>query len=678
MLWFLPIMVLPLLSAPASAQRARAPLVVSGLGNATAKLDGTWQFHLGDDTAWAAPGLDDSAWEGIAADKSWGRQGHAGYTGYAWYRRHIEFAPVAGAKPELALFMPQIDDAYEVYWNGARVGSVGNGPPNPVWYFFKMPHTFGLGTERQGVLAVRVWKAPYNSFDNGQLGGFVSAPMAGSPEAVGGLYAAYSYNWLRNHQYTFGLNFLYALIALLGFLAWMRDRGQKVILWVTLFAASPVLGFVLVGLRVPFSNNFALGMLQPVFSLQDISLWFLLLYLLKLEGNPRLWRWTRILAVISIVATTLDGSLSFFDWSGSYSHFFQLSDAGLTAIFTLVEAFPLVLIPFAFGKRLDVERWLVAGFAFLTAMIQAVRIASQQGSRYTHWTIADKISAPLFTVRGNPFSLQTITSTLLIVSIVYAVYRYSVEQGQRQGALEQEFKSAQELQRVLIPETLPSLPGFSVTSAYIPAQEVGGDFFQVIERPDGSALIVIGDVSGKGLKAAMAVALIVGAVRTLAESFDAPAAILARLNRRLNGRLQHGFATCLVLRLSPEGECVMATAAHPPPFLNEFELSLPGALPLGLVPDVAFEEVTIQLNVGDRLMLYTDGLLEARNALGDLYSFDRLQQLVATQPDAQQAGEAAVAFGQEDDITVLTIARLAIGAESTTSLVAPRLVPASA
>ena len=156
-----------------------------------------------------------------------------------------------------------------------------------------------------------------------------------------------------------------------------------------------------------------------------------------------------------------------------------------------------------------------------------------------------------------------------------------IENRRQQSALEQEFKNARELQQVLVPEALPSLPGFAMTSAYRPAQEVGGDFFQIIPLDGGSTLIVLGDVSGKGLKAAMAVSLIVGAARMVADFSKSPAEILSGLNRRLYGRLQGGFATCIALRLDPDGNCAIASAGHPAPFLNQEELNLPGALPLG-------------------------------------------------------------------------------------------------
>jgi serine phosphatase RsbU (regulator of sigma subunit) len=162
---------------------------------------------------------------------------------------------------------------------------------------------------------------------------------------------------------------------------------------------------------------------------------------------------------------------------------------------------------------------------------------------------------PLFSVAGVPFTPQAILSTILVLAIAYAVY---LEQRERRIALQQEYKSAQELQRVLIPESLPSLEGYAVTSAYQPAQQVGGDFFQLIEqegRQEGSsAVLMLGDVSGKGLKAAMTVSLIVGTVRTLVDVTNDPAEILAGLNRRLHGRLNNGFATCLVLRFDSEGD----------------------------------------------------------------------------------------------------------------------------
>jgi phosphoserine phosphatase RsbU/P len=221
-----------------------------------------------------------------------------------------------------------------------------------------------------------------------------------------------------------------------------------------------------------------------------------------------------------------------------------------------------------------------------------------------------------------------------------------------------ELEAARAMQQILIPEPIDEVPGFRVESTYKPAGEVGGDFFQIIPSPGNhSTLVVLGDVSGKGLKAAMTVSLTVGMIRALANTISKPAELLTELNQRLHGRLQGGFVTCMVMRLDAGGNCLISSAGHPAPFLNHREIELAGSLPLALATTAIYCETSIQLRPGDRFVLYTDGLVEARNRAGELFSFDRLQALLATGADAGQATEAALRFGQDDDITVLAFTR---------------------
>jgi len=674
---------------PDSTETSAPTLVIEGLGKGAVPLNGLWQFHLGDDLSWSMPGVDDSlsnGWEQIKAEQPWGLQGHGSYTGYAWYRRRIRLSPAPGATQDFALFIRRLDDAYEIYWNGQLIGRNGKMPPHPLWYFYQPPQTYGLGPVREGVLAVRVWKSPLQSFDTGEAGGFTEAPIIGGSRAIAYIKDSVDYQWLRQRQWTFFQDILYGLVMILSMLAWLRDRTQRVLFWMAGFALGPLLNLFLLNLYLGLPDTWSLGLAQPVFGITDISLWFLLFWLLQLNENRTLGRIVRICAVIDITATVCDGLLSIFNWSSSWATQIQIADGLLTASFTVLESLPLFLVAYALRrqKKLDPARWLVAGCAFATEMISVVRIASTQGSRYTHWTLAQKISTPLFVINGNPIRLNTIASSLLLISIIYAVYRFLQENSRRQSALEQEFKNARELQQVLVPETLPALPGFAITSAYRPAQEVGGDFFQIIPLENGagdphgkgSTLVILGDVSGKGLKAAMAVSLIVGATRTIVDYTSSPAEILSGLNRRLFGRMQGGFATAIALRLSPDGRCVLATAGHPAPFFNQRELDLPGALPLGLTADAVYEETVVKLGVGDHFALYTDGLLEARSRTGELYGFDRLETLFGTHPNAAQATEAAVNFGQDDDITVVTLTRLATGQESTAVYTIPTLTRA--
>jgi hypothetical protein len=655
-------------------------LVVQGVGKAMVALGGQWEFKTGDDMAWASPAFDDAGWERIGVDRHWGVQGHFAYTGFAWYRRHIDFVPVPGGATQMSLFMPLLGDAYEVYWNGALIGRYGSLPPHPLVYYQRGSQIFGLGTPGSGVLSIRVWTRPLSPNATGEGGGLLSPPLAGSTEAIADHKGAANFNLLREYQFDLDLGLLEEAIALLGLLVWLRDRRRRLILWMVFYLIPLPIEAYLQVLRLPIPVN-AVDFLEGAANvLGVISVWFILLYLFRLEDVSVLFRWIRNAALVWTLCLSL--------WGIGLS-LFATHVLALQVLWTLAEVAYVALNSFALGaivlkaaKRRRVADWTpLAVVRVAGTLFYIVANAAALGLRYTHWKLADTMFATLFTIRGNAFTANEIFDTLFLVAIIYGVYHYSVEQSARQGALEQEFKSAQELQRILIPETLPPLAGYAVTSAYIPAQQVGGDFFQLIALGDGAdansaTLLVLGDVSGKGLKAAMTVSLIVGAVRTLVEASSDPAVILNGLNRRLEGRLRNGFVTCLVLRLEADGTCAIANAGHLSPFLNERELELPPELPLGIVRDVAYETTTVQLGIGDRLTLYTDGLLEARNHSGELYGFDRVSALIATRPDAHAASEVAVAFGQDDDITVLTVMRLAMGVESTTRLVAPELVSA--
>ncbi len=211
---------------PSSSSATSQTLMLDDLGKGAAPIDGPWQFHLGDDPAWANPVFDNSKWEQLTADKSWGAQTHPAYTGFAWYRRSIRITPASGASPDIALLIPAIDDAYQLYWNGVEVGHLGSMPPHTLLYEGVPPQTFGLGPVRSGVLAIRVWKNALASNDPDNLGGFEHLPQAGSPAAIAAIKGNTDFHWLRSQQFTFGLTSLYALVSLLSLIGWLRDRNQ--------------------------------------------------------------------------------------------------------------------------------------------------------------------------------------------------------------------------------------------------------------------------------------------------------------------------------------------------------------------------------------------------------------------------------------------------------------------
>ncbi len=432
---------------------AAAPVVIEGLGKGTFTLDGPWQFRPGDDPAWASPTFDSSDWEQLSADQPWGKQGHAHLTGFAWYRCSIALnialnqtlnqAP--GVPQELSLLVPNIHDSYEIYWNGSLIGRNGKLPPRPVWYLSQPTQTFELGPvvsgpAQRGLLAVRVWKAPLLSDDSGEQGGFDTAPLIGSPEGIATASAAYEFQWLRSRQLHFAANLLCAVIAFLSFLLWLRAPSRWVLLWTAGFAIAQPANLLLLNAHLGMPYSLAMGASQPLSALQDISLWFLLLWLLSLHESRVICRITRVFAYIYAVSQVLDGVLVAFSWNPRWTGLAQVFDAVLTVFSSPFQVFPLVLVGYAFfqRKQFDSARWLVASLAFLDEMLLVFGYTVKQGRQFTGWSIADKIDSPLFFLDGNGISLSTLAGALLPAAIVYAVYNSVREDQRRQDALELE------------------------------------------------------------------------------------------------------------------------------------------------------------------------------------------------------------------------------------------------
>jgi diguanylate cyclase (GGDEF)-like protein len=417
------------------------PVVIQGLGNGTVSLHGPWRFHLGDDPSWAKPAFDDSAWALLSGDRPWGQQGYMSVTGLAWYRLRIALTPAPGVPAQFSLLLPSVDDAYEVYWNGSLIGRSGALPPShPVWYVPQAPKIFSLGHAQSGVLALRVWKAPLLSDDSGERGGFEAVPEIGSPAAIATANAAIEYHWLLHQQFLFGEALVYVLIALLSGLAWWHDRSRRLLFWMTGFALAPPLNLLLLYMHLPLPYVLAMGLSQPVFAIQDISLWFLLLWVLLLHEVEWLSRLTRIFAAIYLASTIMDGVLIAMSWNPHWMDMIKRADAAFACLINLLGAFPLILVGYALlqRKRLNFARWLVAILAFLDEMIVVVEGIVKQGRQFTGWNLADKIDSALFTIDGSAISLHTVIGALLLVAIVYAVYNSVREDQRRQEVLERE------------------------------------------------------------------------------------------------------------------------------------------------------------------------------------------------------------------------------------------------
>ena len=221
--------------------------------------------------------------------------------------------------------------------------------------------------------------------------------------------------------------------------------------------------------------------------------------------------------------------------------------------------------------------------------------------------------------------------------------------GQRQR-LGREMESAAEVQSLLLASSPVTGDAYQIEPVYLPASEVGGDFYQVLEREDGSRVVLVGDVSGKGLKAAMLVSATIGMLRK--ENSSSPGVILAGLNDGLAGHVGGGFVTCCCARFDPKGTVTIANAGHPAPYCDGQEVAVEAGLPLGVVPSVVYEELAVS---GNQFTFVSDGVVEAENSQRELFGFDRTRDISGK--SAQEIADAAKAWGQNDDITVVTVRR---------------------
>ena len=246
--------------------------------------------------------------------------------------------------------------------------------------------------------------------------------------------------------------------------------------------------------------------------------------------------------------------------------------------------------------------------------------------------------------------LSQLSYSLTVAALV--IWRAQVRRG-HELRQQEELAAAKEVQSLLLASPHRPHPEIQIETAYLPASAVGGDFYYVRDFADGAQVALVGDVSGKGLKAAMVVSACIGSLQR--EDSSSPAAILAGLNRTLAGRVGGGFVTCCCVRYIPGGTVTVASAGHPAPWLDGREVALTAGLPLGIVADAEFDESRIPLAHGQQLTLVSDGVVEAENAQRELFGFDRTREISGK--SASEIAEAAQAWGQNDDITVVTVRR---------------------
>jgi len=662
---------------PASPNAPVIPDVIfdaTGLGSSLI-LDKGWRIGVSGNPAAATPGFDDSKWALRDAQNSFsevpdedhpagapdggpkGAHPNGHQRPFAYFRLHVKLAPNHGPA---ALFveLPVSRNAsmnigeqalgFDVFANGSQVQPDGPHGDIPDHYQ-QISRIYNLNlapSETSLVLVVRSVYVPvgfgaYTSF-------FASHKLTlGNPDDLGRSLRLWSDNSLFERLPRLVNGVLLNVLGLFLLALFFTQRGHTEYLWLAFYelVQAPI-GFV--DLAGSSGQLDRLWYAAVVLQLVVISAYLYFEFLIAFLALRRRW-YILLLRFTAPILAGVGPTLLALGRSPAIGAVLLVVFFG--TMFWIVGWFIFVLktlFSAAIRRNFEAALLLIPLLLSLVGTLEPVFTAGM-----SDWT-GHPFQSPL-TMQAGPIpihfsSIADFTGIFVIVLIIFVRFLRIHHDQERASS---ELAAARSVQELMIPQERLETPGFEVESIYNPANEVGGDFYHVQATADGGLLVVIGDVAGKGLKAAMNVSMLMGALRRTPE--QSPAKILDSLNRVLTGG--DSFTTCQAAWFAADGELVIANAGHLPPYLNSQEVVLPGGLPLGVLPECNYQEVRLYLHPGDRILLMSDGVVEARGSSGELFGFERVHNL--SNQSAFYIADAAKEFGQEDDITVLTVRRLA-------------------
>ncbi len=418
----------------------------AGIGTGSRVIDGLWQFHLGDDPRCAQPGFDDSGWERLPADKPWAKSGHPDSTGFAWYRRQIVLDP-ADTLP-LGLYLADESPIVEIYWNGAKIGSVGTPPPHPLRYWNQQPVAFLLPSSpgaRSGTLALRVWMPT----DGTDRGGFHELPTIGYAPVIQLMVESWNGHRLTGNAALYALFLIQFCVGFLALALWLRSHSQWIQLCVGIYfvtmAAGNLAEYGLFSIRATVLMIF----FDIVDWINHTAFLFLILLLAGLPNRPgiRGFRFWKRICVAASAVVLLGAFLS--DWQGSFwdqppsalSRFLNT----LPDIRDIAEAVSLVILLIACSvlSKPRLPRLLFMAAAGLEVFFgdlvgYATKIPGFE------WLSRFSVK-PLFYIYGAIVQPSIVLTLLLLAAIVYAVSDQLRRELAEQRRASAELKAAQEV-----------------------------------------------------------------------------------------------------------------------------------------------------------------------------------------------------------------------------------------
>ena len=659
-----------------------APAVIPAIFDATSlgspiALDKNWRVGITSNLAASSPTFDDSKWAVRDAKPSIGEVPNEDATApagstkssagsstpptppaparrYAFFRLHVQLSPHHGPLA-LLIELPVTHGTTlevgspglspEVFVNGKQVQPEGSHADTPE-EFQPISRLYNLNLDPSQSSLTLVVRVIYSAFGNDAYTGFFATRTLylGNPVDIQRELNLWSDRMLFERLPELIYSILLVVLAVFLFALYFSEKGHPEYLWLALheLSAAPI-GFIeLAGSSARLN---ALLCATIVLQLLLISAYLFFEFLVAFLSLKQRW-YIRGLRYTAPILACVGPALHFLFHRGVILF--------LAVIFISSILWFIGWSIFVFGTLISAaaRRNFEAGLFLVPLGFSLVAIVDSIVGSAINGANASSYASPLtFQAGPIPINISNIggyAGILVIVLIVF--FRYLRVQRDQEHATN-EMAAARGVQELLIPQEKLATPGFEVDSVYSPASEVGGDFFHVQTMGREGILVVIGDVAGHGLKAAMNVSLLMGALRRTTERN--PARILEALNRVISGT--DSFTTCQALWFGINGEMVIANAGHLPPYLNSQEIALPGSLPLGVLLENIYEEARFFLHPGDRILLLSDGVVEARHPNGELFGFDRVRMF--SQEPAADLAEAAKSFGQQDDITVLTVRR---------------------
>jgi len=547
----------------------------------------------------------------------------------------------AAPSAQLGIALPPIDEVFDVFIDGVRIGTFGYWGPPPVSRFPRhLTMRFPEDRPRGRVhVAIRRWtgktRTNHTAFS---ATGAMSLPHIPEIGPASLLEIRQELRRLASSQSYEANQFVYLCLlagGLLSLAAFLPDRRRKENLWLGLAllcdAAYPLLGIAALDADVPLRSAGATLVVFLQFS--SWALWSIFLGTIC-PSLTRIFRWTAAAQFVlgSAIAAAFRWQLEVVPPNAIWVEIWMCMGAAVVAAVSLLR------------DRHDRESGWLAASLFLVSLTQFYYTQA-----FVWLGVPDRHR--YLAVGGQVVDPRNVAQLVLAIVALTVLYLRHRREKDRQLALEQDLAAAHLVQESLLAGKRGDTPGFQVETSYIPANEVGGDFYRILPGEDASLLVVVGDVSGKGLRAALLVGHISGALSN--ERSRRPGEVLANLNRSLQGSLPGGFVTACCARFDPGQTVTIANAGHLPPYAGGREIETVAGLPLGVSAEVNYPELV--LDPADGLTFLSDGVVEAANGSRVLFGFERTRE-ISSKP-AGEIAEAARAWGQNDDITVVTVKR---------------------